>query len=74
MIVTQALTDGIMTRDEENQIRASRDHLALEESVADQETTWDLDQASGERLTMQARLARHRRPRRVSQPIGTESL
>ena len=46
-----------MTRDEEDRLRAFRDHLALEDNAADQAAILDLEQASGERLLMEARLA-----------------
>ena len=55
--VTQAMSDGILTRDEEERLRAFRDHLALEDGAADQDAIWDLEQASGHRLMMEARLA-----------------
>ena len=55
--VAQALTDGIMTRDEEEGLRGFRDHLALEDNAADQDAIWDLEQASGERLMLEARMA-----------------
>ena len=55
--IEQALTDGIMTRDEEDRLRAFRDHLALEDNAAGQDAILDLEQASGERLLMEARMA-----------------
>ena len=55
--IAQALTDGIMIRDEENRLRAFRDHLALEDNAAGQDAIWDLERASGERLILEARLA-----------------
>ena len=55
--ISQALTDGIMIRDEENRLRAFRDHLALEDNAAGQDAIWDLERASGERLILEARLA-----------------
>ena len=53
----QALTDGIMTREDEERLRAFRDHLALRDNAADQDAIWDLEQASGHRLMIEARLA-----------------
>ena len=50
------MTDGIMTREEES-LRAFRDHLALRDNAADQDAIWDLEQASGHRLMLEARLA-----------------
>ena len=55
--VAQALTDGIMTRGEEDRLRAFRDHLALEDNAAGQDAIWDLERASGKRLILEARLA-----------------
>ena len=55
--VTQALTDGIMTQEEAERLRAFRDHLALRDNAADQDAIWDLEQASGQHLMMEARLA-----------------
>ena len=55
--IAQAMTDGIITREEEEHLRAFRDHLALQENGADKDTSWDLERASGERLMMEARLA-----------------
>ena len=51
------MTDGIITREEEEHLRAFRDHLVLQENGADKDTIWDLEQASGERLMMVASLA-----------------
>ena len=55
--VAQALTDGIMTHDEEDRLCAFRDHLALQDHAAAQDAIWDLERALGERLMMGARLA-----------------
>ena len=55
--VAQALTDGIITREEEEHLRAFRDHLALPDNAADPDAIWDLEQASGQRLMLEARLA-----------------
>ena len=55
--IAQALTDGIMTRDEEERLRAFRDHPAFRDNAADQDAIWDLEQASGERLMLEARMA-----------------
>ena len=52
--MAQAMSDGIMTREEEEHLRAFRDHLALEDNAADQDAIWDLEQASGHRLMMAA--------------------
>ena len=43
--VAQAMADGILTRDEEERLRAFRDRLALENSAADQGSLAELDQA-----------------------------
>ena len=55
--VTQAMSDGILTRQEEERLRDFRDHLALEEGSADRKTLATLDRASSDRLIMEARLA-----------------
>ena len=55
--VTQAMSDGILTRQEEEQLRAFRDHLALEDGAADSKTLATLDQASSDRII--PRRARH---------------
>ena len=55
--VAQAMTDGIISRDEEERLRAFRDHLALEDNAAGQDAIWDMERASGERLILEARLA-----------------
>ena len=55
--VTQAMSDGILTRQEEERLRTFRDSLALEDSSADSKTLATLDRASSDRLIMEARLA-----------------
>ena len=55
--VSHAMADGIISREEEERLRAFRDHLALEDNAADADAIWDLDQASGQRLMLEARLA-----------------
>ena len=55
--VAHAMSDGIISREEEERLRAFRDHLALEDNAADADAIWDLDQASGQRLMLEARLA-----------------
>ena len=55
--VAHAMSDGILTRDEEERLRAFRDRLALEDNAAGQDAIWDLERASGERLILEARLA-----------------
>ena len=55
--VTQAMSDGILTRQEEERLRAFRDNLALEDSAADPKSLATLDRASSDRLIMEARLA-----------------
>ena len=55
--VAQAMADGIITRDEEERLRAFRDRLALENSAADQGTLARLDQAGADRVMLEARLA-----------------
>ena len=47
--VAQAMSDGIITRDEEERLRAFRDRLALETSAADQGTLAELDRAGADR-------------------------
>ena len=51
------MSDGIKSREEEERLRAFRDHLTLEDNAADADAIWDLDQASGQRLMLEARLA-----------------
>ena len=55
--VAQAMADGILTRDEEERLRAFRDRLALENSAADQGAMSELDRAGADRVVMEARLA-----------------
>ena len=55
--VAHAMADGIISREEEERLRAFRDHLTLEDNAADADAIWDLDQASGQRLMLEARLA-----------------
>ena len=51
------MSDGILTRQEEDHLRDFRDSLALENSGADSKTLTTLDRASSDRLIMEARLA-----------------
>ena len=51
------MADGIITRDEEERLRAFRDRLALENSAADQGAMSELDRAGADRVVMEARLA-----------------
>ena len=55
--VAQAMSDGILTRDEEERLRAFRDRLALESSAADQGSLAELDRAGADRVMLEARLA-----------------
>ena len=55
--VSHAMSDGILTRDEEERLRVFRDRLALENSAADQGALAELDRAGGDRVVMEARLA-----------------
>ena len=55
--VAHAMSDGIISREEEERLRAFRDHLTLEDNATDADATWDLDQASGQRLMLEARLS-----------------
>ena len=55
--VANDMSDGIISREEEERLRAFRNHLALEDNAADADAVWDLDQASGQRLMLEARLA-----------------
>ena len=55
--VAQAMSDGILTRQEEDRLRDFRDSLALEDSSTDSKTLATLDRASSDRLIMEARLA-----------------
>ena len=51
------MSNGILTRQEEERLRTFRDNLALENSSADSKTLATLDRASSDRLIMEARLA-----------------
>ena len=55
--VTQAMSDGILTRQEEERLGNFRDNLALENSSADSKTLATLNRASSDRIMMEARLA-----------------
>ena len=55
--VAQTMSDGIITRQEEERLRTFRDNLALENSSADSKTLATLDRASSDRIMMEARLA-----------------
>ena len=55
--VAQAMSDGILTRQEEERLRTFRDNLALRDSAADPKSLATLDRASSDRLIMEARLA-----------------
>ena len=55
--VSQAMSDGILTRHEEERLRTFRDSLALEDSAGDSKTLATLDSASSDRIMMEARLA-----------------
>ena len=55
--VAQAMSDGILTRQEEERLRIFRDSLALEDNAGDSKTLAALDQASSDRLIMEASLA-----------------
>ena len=55
--VAEAMTDGILTRQEEERLRDFRHSLALEDSAADSKTMDTLDSASSDRIMMEARLA-----------------
>ena len=55
--VAQAMSDGIITRDEEERLRAFRDRLALENSAADQGALAELDRSGADRVMLEARLA-----------------
>ena len=55
--VASAMSDGIITRDEEERLRTFRDRLALENSAADQGTLAELDRAGADRVMLEARLA-----------------
>ena len=55
--VAQAMADGIITRDDEQRLRAFRDRLALKNSAADQGALAELDRAGTDRVVMEVRLA-----------------
>ena len=55
--VAHAMTDGIISRQEEERLQTFRDNLALEDSAADSKTLATLDRASSDRLIMEASLA-----------------
>ena len=51
------MSDGILTREEEERLRAFRDSLTLDDSAGDSKTLDTLDRASSDRIMMEARLA-----------------
>ena len=51
------MSDGIISRQEEERLRAFRDNLALEDQTADPKDLGALDRASTNRIMMEARLA-----------------
>ena len=55
--MAQAMTDRIISRDEEGRLRTFRDRLALESSEADPSSLADLDRAGADRTMLEARLA-----------------
>ncbi len=55
--VAHAMSDGILTHDEEERLRTFRDRLALENSAADPNSLAELDRAGADRVVMEARLA-----------------
>ena len=55
--VSQAMADGIVSQPEEAKLREFRDRLALDATTADQKATTQLERASTDRLTLDARLA-----------------
>ena len=55
--VAHAMSDGIISRQEEEQLRAFRDSLALEDTTADPKDLGALDRASTDHIMIEARLA-----------------
>ena len=55
--VDHSMADGIVSQAEEARLREFRDRLALDSSTADQKATAQLERASTDRLTLDARLA-----------------
>ena len=55
--VASALSDGIITRDEEERLRTFRNRLALENSAADPNSLAELDRTGADRDVIEARLA-----------------
>ena len=55
--VTHSMADGILTQAEESRLREFRDRLALDSAGTDQKATAQLEIASTDRLTLDARLA-----------------
>ena len=55
--VSHAMADGILSQAEEARLREFRDRLALDDGAADQKATTQLERASTDRLTLDARLA-----------------
>ena len=55
--VSHAMADGIVSQPEEARLREFRDRLALDASAADQKAADQLEKASTDRLTLDARLA-----------------
>ena len=55
--MSNAIADGIVTQAEEARFREFRDRLALDYTTADQQASEQLERASTERLTLDARWA-----------------
>ena len=55
--MAQAMSDGIMTRDEEERLRAFRDRFALEIGAVDLSPLAELYRAGADQVTAEARLA-----------------
>ena len=55
--IRNAMSDGILTREEETSLRDFRDRLAIENTVETREGSATLDRAVGDRLMLDARLA-----------------
>ena len=55
--VSHAMADGIVSQAEETRLRKFRDRLALQSGEADKKVSFQLERASIDRLTLDARLA-----------------
>ena len=69
------MSDGILTRQEEERLRTFRDSLALEDSAADPKAITPLDRASSDRIMIEGQASRHlRHGRRPAPPDLADAI